>query len=98
MKFLKITLLLFLILVSFLSCKKDSIIVSGKIIDGGDVAVDGCGWLVEIGSETYTPTNLETQYQIHNLNIELEYRLLGSKANCGFIIDTYDEIEILEIE
>jgi len=40
-----------------LSCDKNDF-VDATIYDYGEPALDGCGWVVEVGNEIYKPTNL----------------------------------------
>ncbi len=80
-----------------LSCDKNDF-VDATVYDFGEPAVDGCGWVIEVGSEFYKPTNLEPQYQIDQLEIKIDFEKLSSRANCGLLPNAYQEIEIIKIK
>ncbi len=86
------------LLVSLLlfSCQKGST-AKGTVRDFGPVELDGCGWVIEIDNQTFKPVNLEPQFQIDELEIDLDYKSLGSMANCGLQADAFDEIEIINV-
>lgn len=79
------------------ACKKNKD-VSGTIRDFGPIELDGCGWVIEIGSETFKPINLSSQFQQDQLEVELTYNETGNMANCGLQPNAFMEIEIDEIE
>ncbi len=91
-------LFLFILVVSFGACKKDSglIAAEAKIINSGAVAADGCGWLIKIGDVNYSPTNLDNKYKETELQVVLTYKVLPSKFVCGWG-NKIDEIEIVNI-
>lgn len=92
----KIALFVSILFLSF-SCNKEKA-VSGTVLDYGPLAVDGCGWVIQVGEGIFHPTNLDPQYQIDNLKIKFNYKLLGSDFYCGLLPTIYEEIEILSIE
>lgn len=65
------------IAVSFTSCKKQTTgcnnPVAAQIIDGGPEASDGCGWEVKIGTTYYHVDNLQNNYKVNNLNVNISY-------------------------
>ena len=85
------------ILFLFFSCNKEKG-VSGTVRDYGPVAVDGCGWVIQVGDEIFHPTNIDTQYQVDNLKIKFDYKHLGTDFYCGLLPTIYEEIEILSIK
>ena len=85
-------LVLFVALIA-ISCDKDDF-VSATVYDYGDPALDGCGWVVEVGNEIYKPTNLAPELQKDRLVIQIDFDKLNSRANCGLMPDAYQEIEI----
>ena len=93
---MKNTLSISLLSILLFSCSKDY--ETGTVKDYGAQALDGCGWVIEIGSEVYSPTNLATQYQQDGLSIELEYKELNSMYTCGLLPTSYPEIEIKDVK
>lgn len=89
------------ILLGFLAisaCNKEDEFVDARIIDGGDIAVDGCGWLIEISSETFKPVDLPEEFKVDGKLVEIKYDELDSMADCGFAQDVYREISITVIQ
>ncbi|HAQ69972.1 MAG TPA: hypothetical protein DCR48_03255 [Flavobacteriales bacterium] len=80
-----------------LSCDKNDF-VDATVYDFGEPALDGCGWVIEVGSEIYKPTNLASQYQIDQLEIKIDFEKLSSRANCGLLPNAYQEIEINKVK
>jgi hypothetical protein len=73
------------------ACKKGAtnkpIIFSedATILDEGDPAADGCGWLIKTSSDsTYNASALDNQYKINNLKIHIAYHKLKPRYYCGF--------------
>ena len=73
-------------------CKKENsskapakIVTNATIRNSGEVAADGCGWVVDIDStnEEYSPVNLSSNYQKDGLKVNVTYHVLTSKLSCG---------------
>ena len=81
------------------ACKKEDNYIHAVVIDGGDIAVDGCGWLLvlELNSVTCKPVNLHDDFKIDGLEVAISYTLLDSKADCGFAQDVHNEISLQHI-
>ncbi|UCS91817.1 hypothetical protein KZP23_13855 [Echinicola marina] len=83
---MKLSLFIVLFLAVFFSaCTDDDrpvLQVEAKIVDGGNPAVDGCGWLMEINGENYKPKSLKEQFQIDGLEVILFYSTTGV-SYCG---------------
>jgi hypothetical protein len=93
-------LFLFVVFTLFISsCTKEDEYHHAIVRDGGDVAVDGCGWLIEMESTglIYKPVQFPDTFKTDGLEVTLVYVSLDSKANCGFAPLVYDEIRILKI-
>lgn len=95
-----ITLLLF---TGLTACNKDTPSntvgpESAIIHNYGDPAVDGCGWIIETPTQSYSPINLPDNFKVDSLNVMLEYVVLDSWASCGLLADAYSEIEIINIQ
>lgn len=108
----KLLLVTIVILLAFttvlLSCKKEASAqkANATIVYTGALAVDGCGWLVRLdsannkpGNVYYSPTNLEKKYEVNNLRISINYKVLSTKFNCGDLPNGgQTQIEVLHIE
>ena len=79
-----------------LACNKQKS-KDGVVKDYGPIALDGCGWVIEVNGEVYSPTNLDSVYQSNDLNITFDFKKLKSTIKCGLQADVYDQIEILKI-
>jgi hypothetical protein len=80
-----------ILLVVNLCCKKSAlppgeVSVNAIVINEGDPAADGCGWLIKTATDTiFHPTNLSTKYQVDSLKIHINYHKLADKFECGGI-------------
>lgn len=64
----------------------------------GSPALDGCGWLIEVSSKTYSPTNLPTEFQKEEeQRVLITYELLNEKFSCGFGNTQFNKIRITRI-
>jgi hypothetical protein len=63
----------------------------------GDPALDGCGWVVDVASTIYMPSNLAPQFHIDSLKVQLKYTV-KERVNCGMLKDAYPSISIEEIQ
>jgi len=80
-----------------ISCEKEdeenlTDFVSAKIIDGGAVEVDGCGWIVRIDDVNYHPVNLPANFRENELSVKIRYHEDSSEYVCGI-----GALEILSI-
>ena len=76
------TFLLFLACMLLCTCKKEYS-ATAIILDEGNIAADGCGWMIKVNNNIYHPDNLPEQYQVNNLTVSIKYRLLNSHWSCG---------------
>lgn len=65
-------------------CEKRDQWIDAMVLDFGSPAVDGCGFVLEIGDSIYFPANLQEKYQVDKKEIQLKYRLLEDLKTCGF--------------
>ncbi|HIX53770.1 MAG TPA: hypothetical protein VK076_10700 [Candidatus Sphingobacterium stercoripullorum] len=65
-------------------CEKQGQWIDARVLDFGSPAVDGCGFVLEIGDSIYFPANLQEKYQVDKKEIQLKYRLLEDLKTCGF--------------
>lgn len=102
MKKLLIVYVLF-ILIS-ISCKKSDQStqksISATIVDSGNIAFDGCGWLIKIDASgtNYHADNLPVSYQKDNLPVTISYHLLDTKFSCGLLSNNISVIKIDAIQ
>ena len=96
----KVVALFGFLLLGLGACGSDDLVIvetSGIIIDAGDVAADGCGWVVEINGTQFSPTYLSPQYQVSGLNVLLKVEFLTTTFNCGLQGAGLDQIRIEQI-
>jgi hypothetical protein len=59
---------------------------NATIIDEGDPAVDGCGWIIKTdeADSTFNVPDLAGQYKIANLKVHIDYHKLTTRYFWGF--------------
>lgn len=96
--------ILSLVLTTLVACNSTNTIITeatcgdcreAVIRDYGDPALDGCGFVVDIDSKIYMPKNLPVEYQVDNLEVEMNFEVRDS-IRCG-MIQYYEAISINEI-
>lgn len=96
---------LLVLILALLSCKEDELVcpvgeetVEGLLRYSGSPAADGCGWLIEINSKSYSPVNLPAGYQKQeDQRVLVSYILLNDKFSCGLVPTQFDKIKLTEI-
>ncbi|MBX7182047.1 MAG: hypothetical protein K1X82_08045 [Bacteroidia bacterium] len=78
------------------SCKKNETTYSALVRYSGDIAVDGCGWVLDLETGTCHPTNLDADFQQDSLLVEISYKEISGTFNCGFGT-SLKQIELLSI-
>lgn len=86
----------------FCSCEKsdnDNLTDDLKDIKGiinylGDIAADGCGWVVTVDSIDFKPVELHEDFQIDGLPVIIDYKNSGETIQCGFSSKALDKITI----
>lgn len=81
----------FLLGATIISCKKNGQndqngqLTDAIVINYGDPAIDGCGWVVKIiaTDSVYSPKNLPEMYQVGNLKVRISYTKLQTRFPCG---------------
>ena len=92
------TKLLLLAALGLASCSQYDT-TNATVYDYGPVEVDGCGWVVQVGNEVFKPSEeLPTAFQVDSLEVEIKYKELETKAQCGLQPDAFKEIDIKSIE
>lgn len=77
-------IILGLVFLFLVSCNSDDEleITKATIIDSGNPALDGCGWLVRTPSEDYKPVNLPVEFEVDGLTVTVTYMILKEKGDC----------------
>lgn len=78
--------------------KQDTLNSTGLILDYGDPAVDGCGWMIEINKLVYSPKSLDSSFRKDGLKVIIDYQQLSTIWNCGWRSPGYKQIEIKNIK
>lgn len=81
-------------------CKKDIdkvLEANGTIKNTGDLAADGCGWIIIINSQTYNPDNLADALKTDNTNVHVRYTLTGTKFSCSLQGNAMSSIHLSSI-
>lgn len=95
---MKQSFIFILMIFAFSACKKDTQIKNenATITFTGDVASDGCGYLIKINSTgtSYHADNLSETYQKDSLPVTISYHLLDKKFSCGLISNNISVIEL----
>jgi hypothetical protein len=71
-------------LLAVTSCKKyDDGYTQALVIYGGDLTVNGCGWLLRLTDGTLIkPVQLESAFQHDSLGVLVKYYNTGNQTNC----------------
>jgi len=94
-------ILLFVCLSMAFQCENDgtSEMIEAEIIFTGMVAADGCGWLLRINGQNYSPIELPESFQSKNITVQVMVKYLDSSFQCGMSPDNrISQIEILKIK
>lgn len=101
MKKLRSITIVFVALLMAFKCEnqRNSQMTEAKIVFSGLVAADGCGWLVEIDGEDFSPINLDEAYEKDGLIVEMELEYLSTGFQCGMNPDfKIPQVKILSIK
>src|SRR5580698_8586408 len=83
----------FLLLLVGSSCKKlenstppKTLKTNAIIVNSGEIAADGCGWLIRLNDQTeFSPVNLSADFQQDNLKVNITYTQLSTSTSCGMV-------------
>ncbi|MCB0696375.1 MAG: hypothetical protein KDC07_03360 [Chitinophagaceae bacterium] len=80
------------------ACKQDRNLVKATVVDTGDIALNGCGYLLKIEGEDrlMRPSNLPTAYMHDGYKVKVKYDSDGGGEVCA-IYPKYDFIEIIQL-
>ncbi len=91
-------IILLILFYSLAGCKKENLIknINATIIDAGNTAADGCGWLIKIDASatSYHADNLPVDFQKDKLPVIVSYHLLNTKFSCGLLSNNISVINI----
>ena len=73
-------------------------IQNGLVLNYGEPALDGCGWVIQLNKVDYSPVNLDAKFQKDSLKVAVEYQILKSTFNCGWGGHGYQQIKITSIK
>ena len=51
----------------------------------GEPALDGCGWVIDVSSTIYLPSNLPAEFSEDKLEVRIKYNALDS-VRCGMMM------------
>ncbi len=97
----KIAVLFCFTLIATSCSKEDAVVdrstpVEARISYDGDPAVDGCGFVLIVGSEAFHPLNLSEDFQVDGIDVLVEYT---NTNNAGpFCWGSLVSVEIHSIE
>ena len=79
-----------------------SIETNAKILDLGDPALDGCGWVVQFEVDgvltDHRADSLPANFQQNELDVKIEYQPTTEESVCGLSPDMIPIIELVNIE
>ena len=85
-----------------ISCNKDKDMKDATVIDTGDIASGGCGYIIKLdeGGEELKPLYLPSAYQHNAYKVKVEYSTNGEEQPCITypINKVYQIIEITDIK
>jgi hypothetical protein len=68
------------------------------VLDTGNPALDGCGWLIKVGDTSYSPDNLPNEFKLNNAQVKIKYIVSDTKFSCGFAGSGYNFIHLVDIK
>ena len=72
--------------------------VQGTVLFFGEPEVDGCGWMIKVDDELFSPVSLDPVFKKDNLKVIIDYNILNSTWNCGWRVPGYFQIDIRNIK
>jgi hypothetical protein len=66
------------------------------VLNYGDPALDGCGWMLEVSSVTYKANNLPLEFKLDSLKVQVEYRI-AETIKCGMAAIEYPSVGLTKI-
>lgn len=89
---------LLLALVAVVSCNKDKNLVRATVVDTGDLAAGGCGYLLKLEGEDkpVRPSNLPTAYMHDGYKVKVKFDRDGGGEVCS-VYPKYEFIEVIQL-
>ncbi|MCD6064832.1 MAG: hypothetical protein K0R82_2743 [Flavipsychrobacter sp.] len=90
-----------LLLLLAVSCNPDKDLVKATVIDTGDIALDGCGYIIKLENGTeLRPAYIPSAYQSHGMRVKLKYNTNGQEQICiqHPVNKTFEVVEIAKIK
>ena len=80
------------------SCNRNKNLVKATVVDSGDIALDGCGYLLKIEGEDrlMRPSNLPTAYMHDGYKVKIKFDSDGGGEVCA-VYPKYEFIEIIQL-
>lgn len=65
-------------------CKKDGDLKNATVVDSGDIASTGCGYLLQLeeGGEPLRPLNMPSNYMHNGMKVKIKYDTDGDGEIC----------------
>lgn len=94
-KYLFCALLIALVAVS---CNRDKNLVRATVVDTGDLAAGGCGYLLKLEGEDkpVRPSNLPTAYMHDGYKVKVKFDRDGGGEVCS-VYPKYEFIEVIQL-
>jgi hypothetical protein len=69
------------------------------MVNTGSIGADGCGWMIKVDTNYYSPTSLSNEFKRDSLQVKVAYKVLTSKYQCGIAANLkYTEIDVKSIQ
>lgn len=89
------------LLLTVLACREVNIggeYAVGTVINLGDPAADGCGWVVVGETETFFPQDLPKRFQEDSLRVRFRYRVVKDSSTCAWMTVMHKTIALTDIK
>lgn len=91
-----------LLAVFVVACKKDKNMVNATVVDTGDIAKDGCGFLLQLGSDgsLLRPKYIPSAFQYNGLKVKVKLNRDGEGETCNTYPTKkfYEVVELIDIK
>lgn len=97
-KYLFSAVLIALSAVVVVSCKKDKDLKKATVVDTGDIAFGGCGYVLEVEgeSEYLRPSNLPTAYMHDGFKVKVKFDRDGEGDACQ-VFPKFEFLEVIQL-
>lgn len=88
--------------VSLVACKKDKNMEKATVVDSGDIAAGGCGFLLQLESDgsMLRPKYIPSSYQYNGLKVKVKVNRDGEGEICNTYPTKkfYEVVELIDIK